>query len=272
MNEPGDYVLGTHDEELQRLGLQHRVWRPVVLNCWERAGITVGKSVLDLGAGPGYAAIDLAEIVGPDGRVVAVERSPKFAQALRQTCRRRGLTNVAVDEIDLMTSDLPRGHYDFSWCRWVLCFLSDPASLICKLGEVMPRGGRSIFHEYAHYDTWRYLPPMERQEEFRKHVVQAWHEADGDPDSARLLPGLLHENGFVVRSITPHIFAVRPGNYFWQWPATFIDVYLPRLQEMGRVDRNFADNFRRDLAETEKNPNALMITPLVLELVAEKLA
>ncbi len=23
-----DYVLGTHDEELERLGLQHRVWRP----------------------------------------------------------------------------------------------------------------------------------------------------------------------------------------------------------------------------------------------------
>ena len=32
-----DYVLGTHDEELARLGLQHRVWRRVVLDCWEKA-------------------------------------------------------------------------------------------------------------------------------------------------------------------------------------------------------------------------------------------
>src|SRR6266700_5014628 len=69
-----DYVLGTHDEELMRLGLQHRVWRPVVLDCWQRAGITVGKRVLDLGAGPGYATIDLAEIVGSGGEVVALDR------------------------------------------------------------------------------------------------------------------------------------------------------------------------------------------------------
>ncbi len=60
-----DYVLGTHEKELARLGLQHRVWRPVVLDCWQKAGITVGKRVLDVGAGPGYATVDLAEIVGP---------------------------------------------------------------------------------------------------------------------------------------------------------------------------------------------------------------
>jgi tRNA(1-methyladenosine) methyltransferase and related methyltransferases len=38
----------------------------------------VGKRVLDVGAGPGYAAIDLAEIVGPTGEVVALERSQNF--------------------------------------------------------------------------------------------------------------------------------------------------------------------------------------------------
>jgi hypothetical protein len=50
MNKERDYVLGTHDEELARLGLQHRVWRPVVLDCWRKAGITVGSRVLDVGA------------------------------------------------------------------------------------------------------------------------------------------------------------------------------------------------------------------------------
>ena len=37
-----DYVLGTHDEEMARLGLQHEVWRAAVLDCWKRAGITGG--------------------------------------------------------------------------------------------------------------------------------------------------------------------------------------------------------------------------------------
>jgi ubiquinone/menaquinone biosynthesis C-methylase UbiE len=77
-----DYVLGTHDEELARLGLQHRVWRPVVLDCWQRAGLTVGKRGLDVGAGPGYATVDLAEIVGPTGEIVALERSQNFIRAI----------------------------------------------------------------------------------------------------------------------------------------------------------------------------------------------
>src|SRR6266581_79421 len=115
MNKERDYVLGTHDEELARLGLQHRVWRPVVLDCWTKAGITVGSRVLDVGAGPGYAAVDLAEIVGPAGEVVAIERSNKFVRAMGEAVRGQSLTNVRIHELDLMTDDLPKGDYDFSW-------------------------------------------------------------------------------------------------------------------------------------------------------------
>ena len=40
---------------------------------------------------------------------------------------------------------------------------------------------------------------------------------------------------------------------------------------MGRIDQKFADALHADLAGAEKNPNALMITPLVLEIIAEKI-
>jgi hypothetical protein len=36
------------------------------------------------------------------------------------------------------------------------------------------------------------------------------------------------------------------------------------------TNESFAEKVRADLAAAEKNPNALMITPLVLEIVAEK--
>src|SRR4030095_11243466 len=97
-----DYLLGTHKEELARLGLQHRVWRPVALDCWQTAGTTVGKRVLGVGAGSRYAAMDLAEIVGPAGEVVALERSQNFIRAMESTCRARSLTNVKFHELDLM--------------------------------------------------------------------------------------------------------------------------------------------------------------------------
>src|ERR1044072_5518675 len=149
MGADRDYILGTHEQELARLGLQHRAWRPVALDCWQRAGITVGKRVLDIGAGPGYAAVDLAEIVGPTGEVVALERSQNFIRAMEQTSRARSLENVKIHQLDLMTGELPRGNYDFSWCRWVMSFMSDPALLIKKLAEGMRRGRVAIFHDYG---------------------------------------------------------------------------------------------------------------------------
>jgi len=265
-----DYVLGTNEEELKRLGVQHRAWQPVVLECWANAGIAAGACVLDVGAGPGYATVDLAEIVGARGRVVAVERSHNFVHSLQNTIKERALSNVRVHELDLMADALPSGPFDFIWCRWVLCFLSAPELLVKKLAGVLRKNGHAIFHEYGHYTTWRFIPGRARFEEFRAHVIATWRESGGEPDVGRELPAWLGENGFVLRSVTPRIFCLRPGDYMWEWPSQFIHVHLERLQQLGKIDLAFADKVRADLAAAEKDEISFMLTPLVLEIVAEK--
>src|SRR5262249_17956183 len=97
-----DYVLGTHDAEIERLGLQHRVWRARALDAWQRAGIDAGQTVIDVGAGPGYASLDLADIVGGSGRVIAVERTRRFLDALQDMARRRGFDNISTIEADVV--------------------------------------------------------------------------------------------------------------------------------------------------------------------------
>ncbi len=134
-----DYVLGTHDEELARLGLQHRVWRPFALDCWYRAGITVGSRVMDVGAGPGFATADLAEVVGPSGQVIAVDRSARFVEAAGSLCERLGLSNVRLHELDLMVDPMPADGLDAVWCRWVASFVGAPRTLV-ELGKIR-RGG-----------------------------------------------------------------------------------------------------------------------------------
>ncbi len=266
-----DYILGTHDEELARLGLQHRVWRSVVLDCWARAGLTLGSRVLDIGAGPGYATADLAEIVGPTGQVVAVERSSNFVRALRERCRAQSIENVQLHELDLMTDPLPQGSYDFSWCRWVASFVTDPALLIRKLSQVLRPGGKAIFHEYAHYLTWRFIPRLPSQERFAQEVKASWTATGGKADIGLDLPIYLAQNGFLVRSAVPRIYCVGPSDYMWQWPASFVGIGLARLQELGRIDAAFAAQVKEELAAASARPDSLLITPLVLEIVAEKL-
>src|SRR3954470_24161173 len=107
-----DYILGTEAEEIARLGLQHRVWRARMLDGWARAGIEPGMKVIDVGAGPGLAATDLAELGVADRRVTALERSDRFAAALRDRAARLGLGTIEIREQDVAETGFGEGIAD----------------------------------------------------------------------------------------------------------------------------------------------------------------
>ena len=270
MSTERDYFLGTHDEELQRLGLQHRVWRDAVLDCWQRAGIRAGWRALDVGAGPGFAAADLAEIVGPSGEVVAVERSGRFVEAGRAMLAQHGFANTRYHEIDLMTDPLPGGGYDATWCRWVACFVSSPALLVDKIAAALRPGGVAIFHEYLLYRTFSFAPPLPRQREFAQQVMKGWRATGGEPDIAQPVQRLLEERGFTIRHAIPRIYALRPSDEMWQWPASFIRIHLEQQTALGAIDKSWATSMLAEFDAAAADPASVLVTPLVLQIVAEK--
>jgi 16S rRNA (cytosine967-C5)-methyltransferase len=68
-----------------------------------------GERVLDLCAAPGSKTTHLAALMGGEGEVVAVERHPGRAEALRRTCARVHARNVDVVTADAVTFEDPRG-------------------------------------------------------------------------------------------------------------------------------------------------------------------
>jgi ubiquinone/menaquinone biosynthesis C-methylase UbiE len=265
-----DYVLGTHDEEVARLGLQHRVWRPVTSDCWRRAGITNGSRVLDVGAGPGYATVDLAEIVGPTGEVFAVERSARFLEVARRACAARGLSQVRFLEADLMETEIEPLNFDFAWCRWVASFVASPARLIANIAGALRTGGLAIFHEYSHYETFQFAPRRPALEEFSEKVMTSWKAAGGEPNVAVRFPELLHDAGFEIIEANPRVLTISPASYVWQWPASFIEINLARLRELGHATEEWTESVRRQFKEAEADPRTLFTTPLFLEVIARR--
>lgn len=276
MTTRGDYVLGSHDAEIDRLGFQHAMWSELVHDAWSRAGLAAGQWVVDVGAGPGFATDDLAAIVGPGGGVTAVERSHRYLEHLRARAA-RSASRVAVHEHDLMLARIPRsgasdGLHDAAWCRWVAMFVPSVPTLVERIRASLRPGGIAVFHEYAHYRTYGAQPPGQGITDFVEAAIASFREADGNPDAAGPVLEALRATGFRIREVRPIVRAARPGQPLWDWPAGFIRTYVPRLRELGRVDDAWCARVLADVADAERDPNAVLLTPMVLEIIAERLA
>ncbi len=265
-----DYVLGTHDAELKRLGLQHRVWLPRASAAWRRAGFTAGQTLIDVGCGPGYASIDLAGIVGSAGRVVAIDRSRRFLDALDESARRHGLPQVSTHELDLDEAPLPVANADGAWSRWVYAFVKRPRPLLEKVVAAVRPGGVLVMHEYVDYRAWRLSPRSPVFEAFVAEVMASWRDEGGEPDIGLDLPRWLEELGAEVIERNVIGEAVTPRDHVWQWPQAFVEIGVRRLVELGRMGASDADDVVRALRETAQRPGAFLVTPTVLEVIARR--
>jgi protein-L-isoaspartate(D-aspartate) O-methyltransferase len=62
----------------------------------EALDLREGQKVLEIGAGSGYNAAVMAELVGPQGQVITMERHPSLAQKAAKILRETGYANVQV--------------------------------------------------------------------------------------------------------------------------------------------------------------------------------
>ena len=203
---------------------------------------------------------------------MAAERSDRFVTALREAVASHGLKNVRVHELDLMSEPIQAAGFDVAWCRWVASFVKSPEQLVSAIRQTLRVGGRVVFHEYADYRTWRLAPRRHAVEAFVAEVMASWKATGGEPDVALALPLLLQSAGFRLTHVEPIVFAVHPTDFRWRWPASFLDTNLRRLLELGRVDAGFCDRVRNEWAMAESDPTTVMLTPMVLEIIAEKSA
>ena len=265
-----DYIIGTDDIEVQRLGQQHAIWQETALAAWRRAGIRPGMTVMDVGAGPGYASFDLARMVGPQGRVIAIDQSDHFLAALKAGARERGLDNITCVEADLADIDWASLSCDLAWTRWCLCFVPGVDTVLAGINRALRPGGRFLAQEYVDYRSFRIEPAEPVFERFLKAVRESWVHFGGDPDIGRRLPGLAADLGWQVEDMRPVIHATRPGEWMWTWPTAWLEQSPNRLSELGFLDAGDVEPFRDFIARRTADPASLLITPMVLEFSARK--
>src|ERR1700752_2348510 len=77
-----------------------------------RLALTGGESVLEIGCGTGALTVPVAEAIGEQGRLVAVDISEPMLGAARQRVDERGLGNVTLLHGDAQVFALEPGAFD----------------------------------------------------------------------------------------------------------------------------------------------------------------
>ena len=114
--------------------------------------VSEGMVVLEPGPGMGFFTLELARLVGPSGRVVAVDLQPRMLSVLRRRARRRRLqdrveTRLASED-GMRLADLA-GRVDFALAFAMVHEVPDAGRFFGEVAAAVKPGGRLLFAEPA---------------------------------------------------------------------------------------------------------------------------
>jgi ubiquinone/menaquinone biosynthesis C-methylase UbiE len=265
-----DYLLGTSDKELERLGFQHQVWQGVTDSLWRKAGFSFGQDLVDLGCGPGFATLELARLVGHSGSVQAIDASERFVNHLNHQVSAAGLANVTTRVADVHDLDLPDESADGIFARWLMCFVLDPAKVCAEIARALRPGGVFAVWDYFNYSAVKVLPVRSGITKLFECYYESTSSHGGSYDIGEELPRMLIGAGLELSSIEPICRIGRPGSTLWRWVSSFHDSYLPKLIEQGLMSVEEAETFRSDWSEASKDPSTYFFAPPMVGIVARK--
>ena len=140
------YALGHSEQELQRLSHQGQVFGAFTHQLFEEAGISQGMRVLDVGSGSGDVAFLAADLVGPSGEVVGVDRERTAVDWANARAHSRATRNVNFVEGDPAEMEFDQ-QFDAIVGRLVLMYYPDPVDTVRKLMRHVRPEGLIVFQE-----------------------------------------------------------------------------------------------------------------------------
>jgi SAM-dependent methyltransferase len=169
--------------------LRDDVYRRPLATALERLAVAPGWRCVDVGAGGGDVSVALAEIVGHEGRVYAVDSDPRardeVASVAATFSQVLALTQAGEDLV------LPEA-VDLAFCRFLLMHVVDPAVVLGRMRQAVRPGGWVVAQEpitsagrigglpftmpgAPHPDVGALLPALVRDAGL--DIVDAWAEA-----------------------------------------------------------------------------------------------
>jgi SAM-dependent methyltransferase len=122
------------------------------------AAPTPGSAVMDIGCGCGATTLAVAEIVGPEGHVTAIDVSEPMLTRAKE--RLSGYANASFRLGDAGVMPLEDAHADLAISRFGVMFFGHPEAAFANLRTGLAPGGRLRFVSWRpiQENTWMQIP------------------------------------------------------------------------------------------------------------------
>ena len=193
-----DYALAVSAEEVQRYRFMADRARADEAELWRRAGIGPGAVVADVGCGPAAVSVVLADLVGPAGRVIAVEREASARAEAEQVIAAAGADNVELREGTAADTGIPAGSVDVVMMRHVLAHNGpDEQRIVDHLAQLVRPGG-SVYLVDADATAFRVLDVEPDLEDLNERYLEFHRRRGNDLRTGLRLGQLLDRAGLDV--------------------------------------------------------------------------
>jgi ubiquinone/menaquinone biosynthesis C-methylase UbiE len=123
-------------------GIGDRIGAPLYEMAVRHLGLSPGQVVLDIGCGTGSTFGRLRQAVGPEGRVVGVDYSPRMLARARRRVGEQAWTNVELRRADASRESLGDGEFDAALALTSISAMPDVAGAVDLAHDALRPGGR----------------------------------------------------------------------------------------------------------------------------------
>lgn len=103
-----------------------------------------GETVLDMGSGAGLDTILAARLLGPTGRVIAIDMTAAMLEKARRNVDSLGLTNVEFHRAEIEDMPVKDDTADVAICNGLFNLCPDKPKALAEVFRVLKPGGRLL--------------------------------------------------------------------------------------------------------------------------------
>lgn len=235
---PAGYALdGAWHAERERLDSLTRLYDPGTLQQCDRLGVAAGWRCLDVGAGTGSLARQLARRVAPTGHVTALDVDTRFLEPL-------AAEHLDVVQSDVTRDELPGDPYDLVHARLLLEHLPQREAVLATLVAATKPGGWVLIEDFDWATVHMVDPPSAIHDKVAGAIRDLFSRHGYSPSYGRALPRALLRAG--LQSVGTHAQAIQvtadrhAGVPQWELLA---DQFAPGLIAAGLVTASDLEDF-----------------------------